>query len=224
MLLKSPVMGVNSKRHNTPFQQKAIILSLIIIAFLLYFPKFSLSQDLNQRISFSLRNVPLVEVINKIEDIAQVKFSYSPQLIPLNKKMSVKVRNKSVTEVLDAVFKENGINYIIVENQVVLKPLKTGNDINNANASNEKKNYTVSGYLKDKKTGEVMIGASVYANGTTLAANTSGYLKDKKTGEVMVGASVYANGTTLSAITNAYGFYSLTLSGYSAQSRPPIPR
>jgi hypothetical protein len=44
--------------------------------------------------------------------------------------MSVKVRNKSVTEVLDAVFKENGINYIIVENQVVLKPLKTGNDIN----------------------------------------------------------------------------------------------
>jgi outer membrane cobalamin receptor len=176
-------MGVNSAKHNTPFQQKAIIFSLIIIAFLLYFHEFSSGQDLNQRISFSLRNVPLVEIINKIEDIAQVKFSYSPQLIPLNKKMSVKVRNKSVTEVLDAVFKANGINYIIVENQIVLKPLYKGNnDINTINASNEKKNYTVSGYLKDKKTGEVMIGASVFANGTTLGA-----------------------------ITNAYGFYSLTL-------------
>src|ERR1035438_4315428 len=98
-------MGVNSSKHNKPFQQKAIIFILIIISFLLYFPKFSTGQSLDQRISFSLRNVPLVEVINKIEDIAQVTFSYSPQLIPLNKKMSVKVRNKSVTEVLDAVFK-----------------------------------------------------------------------------------------------------------------------
>ena len=39
----------------------------------------------------------------------------------------------------------------------------------------------------------------------------SGYLRDKSTGEVLIGANVYIRGTTTGAMTNGYGFYSLTL-------------
>ncbi|HKC67192.1 MAG TPA: carboxypeptidase-like regulatory domain-containing protein, partial [Bacteroidia bacterium] len=40
----------------------------------------------------------------------------------------------------------------------------------------------------------------------------SGYIKDAKNGEVLIGVSVYEKGTTNGVSTNAYGFYSLVLS------------
>jgi outer membrane receptor protein involved in Fe transport len=40
----------------------------------------------------------------------------------------------------------------------------------------------------------------------------SGYIKDAKNGEVLIGVSVYEKGTTNGVTTNAYGFYSLMLS------------
>ncbi|MBS1646771.1 MAG: TonB-dependent receptor [Bacteroidetes bacterium] len=40
----------------------------------------------------------------------------------------------------------------------------------------------------------------------------SGYVKDGKNGEVLIGVNVYEKGTTNGVSTNAYGFYSLTLS------------
>src|SRR5579872_1351836 len=39
----------------------------------------------------------------------------------------------------------------------------------------------------------------------------SGYVKDSKNGEAIIGASVYKLGTTTGVATNAYGFYSLSL-------------
>jgi hypothetical protein len=175
-------MDVKSKNHKTPFPHNAIIVSLLIIAFLLFLPRLSVSQDLNQKISFSLRNVALSEVLTKITEISKINFSYSPQLIRLDKKVSVKVKNKNLSEILDVVLKKNGIDYVFVGDQVVLKPLKNGDAFANEPNQDEKKNYTISGYLRDKKTGEVMIGASIFAKGASIGA-----------------------------ITNAYGFYSLTL-------------
>ncbi|MBL7917292.1 MAG: carboxypeptidase-like regulatory domain-containing protein, partial [Bacteroidia bacterium] len=39
----------------------------------------------------------------------------------------------------------------------------------------------------------------------------SGYVKDAKNGESLIGASVVKAGTTTGAVANEYGFYSLTL-------------
>lgn len=39
----------------------------------------------------------------------------------------------------------------------------------------------------------------------------SGYVKDQKTGEVLIGVSVVKQGTSMGTISNVYGFYSLTL-------------
>ena len=41
--------------------------------------------------------------------------------------------------------------------------------------------------------------------------SVSGYIKDAKNGEVLIGVSVYEKGTTNGVTTNAYGFYSLML-------------
>ncbi|MER3329364.1 MAG: carboxypeptidase-like regulatory domain-containing protein, partial [Candidatus Kapaibacterium sp.] len=39
----------------------------------------------------------------------------------------------------------------------------------------------------------------------------SGYVKDKSSGESLIGATITIKDTKLGAVTNAYGFYSLTL-------------
>jgi hypothetical protein len=39
----------------------------------------------------------------------------------------------------------------------------------------------------------------------------SGYVKDSKNGEKLIGVNVYIKGTTIGTTTNEYGFYSITL-------------
>jgi outer membrane receptor for ferrienterochelin and colicin len=53
----------------------------------------------------------------------------------------------------------------------------------------------------------LLIGIGMQAQKYTI----SGYLKDKQTGEIIIGANVYDSVTLKGTITNNYGFYSLTL-------------
>ncbi len=45
----------------------------------------------------------------------------------------------------------------------------------------------------------------------TVKHTVSGYVKDSKNGEKLIGVNVYIKGTTIGTTTNEYGFYSLTL-------------
>ena len=160
------------------------------------------AQDLNKKISIKMKDKSIAEIISSISDLGNVKFSYSTQQVPANKKISVKAKNKTIKEILNEVLKENGIDYFVIENQIILKPQKNSNNENPVVKEIQK--YTISGYLKDKLTGEILIGATVYANGTSLGT-----------------------------VSNPYGFYSLTLPkdtynlvfsfiGYENQTQPFI--
>ena len=41
----------------------------------------------------------------------------------------------------------------------------------------------------------------------------SGYIRDAKSGETLIGVTVFVRGTNTGTLTNEYGFYSLTLPG-----------
>lgn len=153
-----------------------ILAILFCTVFCLIFGNITKGQDLNQKISVSLKNVPISEVITKITELTNINFTYSSTLIPVDTKVSIKAKNKTVKEVFDKIFIENSIEYLIVENQIVLRPLKT-ETIQTPVVKNtsEKKKHTLSGYLKDLSSGEVLIGASVYAKSTTMGTFTNGY-------------------------------------------------
>lgn len=174
-------MGVNKLNSEMGNRSYCSAIRCTLIILILFTSSFTIAQDLTKKISISLKDVAIIDVINQISSLGNINFSYSPQLIPIDKKISIRAKNKTVKEVLDKVFTENGIEYAIVENQIILKPSKTETTAK-IEKPKEKTKYTISGYLKDKKNGEVLIGASVYAKGTIL-------------------------GTTC----NPYGFYSLTL-------------
>ncbi|MBI5217298.1 MAG: TonB-dependent receptor [Bacteroidia bacterium] len=162
------------------------ILRIFLFIFLLFAAHISFSQDLNKKITVKAKEKPLGEVIKEIGDLGQINFSYSSSLIEVDKKITLKAKNKTIKEILDELLAKYDLEYMIVENQVILKSQKKEDrqdeEMKTSETEKTKPKFTVSGYLKDHTNGEVLIGASVFAKGTNA-------------------------GTT----TNAYGFYSITL-------------
>lgn len=167
------------------FQIKFNLKKICVISVLFFLFQIVYAQDsgLNKSISINVKNKPIADVIKEISEKSGVNFSYSTQQIPVDRKVSVRAKDKPVKEILEQLLKSNGIDFMLVEKQVILKSIVEEAPVVKAEEQvAEKKKYTISGYLKDKKTGEVLIGASVFAKGTTLGT-----------------------------MTNAYGFYSLTI-------------
>jgi hypothetical protein len=145
------------------------------LVFLFFTSNISLSQDLNKKITIKIKNRQLIEVIGEISEKGHIFFSYNPQIIPTDKKITVKAFNKPIHEILKEVLIQNGIGYSIVENQVVLKKLAADLSNNEMQIRVKSEKQTISGFIKEKSTGEVMIGANVYAKGTNLGTTSNGY-------------------------------------------------
>ncbi len=147
------------------------------------FPLIQLNaQILDKPISLHIKNQPLPAALKAISDEGTINFSYNPQSIPSDKTVSINCHKKPLRDILDLILKPLGITYFELENQVVLKIPAAGLKPHQDAAPRPVRHFTISGFIRVKNSGEVLIGANVYAAGTTL-------------------------GTT----SNAYGFYSLTL-------------
>jgi hypothetical protein len=148
----------------------------------LLFVRIAFSQDLTKKITITVHDQPLDEVIKQIGETGKIYFSYNSQTIPTGLKITLQAVDRTIKEVLDEILTKNGIEYFIIEDQVVLK-MKNPEDLNHpGKIMPETRRFTISGYIREKSTGEVLIGANVYLKGTSV-------------------------GTT----TNAYGYYSLTV-------------
>jgi hypothetical protein len=157
---------------------------ILITCLLLIVASFAFAQNLDKKISIKAKNKPLGDVIDQISEKGNILFSFSPQSIPINKKITVIARNTSLSNVFAMVFTANGIDYILSEKQVILKLAKQEIPPKPDLVSKQLRKYTISGTIRDKSTGEVIIGANVYDIASM-------------------------QGTT----SNAYGFYSLSLPG-----------
>ncbi len=135
--------------------------------------------DLNKRISVIVKNKPLKIALDEISEKGKIFFSYSNERIDDKQNITIIARKQSIKSIFSKLLGELDINFVIVEKQVILKPvpiqIKSTDELKPAK-------YTVSGYLKDSETDEVLIGATVRVDGTTLGT-----------------------------ISNSYGFYSLIL-------------
>ncbi len=134
--------------------------------------------DLQQKISINIVDKPLKEALDEISNKAHVLFSYSNEQIDDSKRVSIVARNLELKSVLDKLFRDLDIEYLPVEKQIVLKSKSTIPE----EVKKSLQKYTISGYLRDAETNEVLIGATVRIAGTNKGV-----------------------------FSNAYGFYSLTL-------------
>lgn len=173
-------MQISQKSSNLSNQRSDVRYPMLVLFLLL---AISLqSQVLEKPISIHIKNQSIPSALKSISDAGGINFSYNPQSLPTGKTISINCLNKPLSELLDIILKPLGITYFELENQVVLKVPVTSSPSRHNEAVKPSRHYTISGYVKEKSSGEVLIGANVYARGTSLGS-----------------------------VTNSYGFYSLTL-------------
>ncbi|NOZ45343.1 MAG: TonB-dependent receptor [Chlorobi bacterium] len=152
---------------------------LFILVFC-FFYSFNYAQkvNLNKTITLSITDSTLTYLLTYLSENEDINFSFNPAKIPLDSLVSIHVNEQKIADVLKDVFQKLNIEYTIVEEQVIIK-------------QKEKPKPP-----KEEKPKEFTI---------------SGYVRELKSSENLIGATVYVEGTTTGTITNAYGFYSLTL-------------
>lgn len=152
------------------------------------FTAYSQTINLDQKLSIQANNTSLDEVLNEIEQKANVHFSLSNEKVLTSQKISIHAKNKSLQSIMDDICNQLNLEYVTVEKQIILKPKKSNNNEiteNKESKLNENKaspKFTLSGYVTDKSSHELLIGANI-------------------------SIAELRGGTT----TNAYGFYSITL-------------
>ena len=175
-------------------QNKAIVLAIMKISLtqaILFFLFVSMSyahesaaqEVLEQKISLSLDEQRIKAVLASIEKAADVKFTYSPQLIPANRKVTLMARNEPLAMVLNSLLWPLGVSYEVLGRSIVLSRRTTGqNQSNTVEPGNELAlanllsveqviEQTITGIVTDDK-GEGLPGVSVLLKGTQRGTTT----------------------------------------------------
>ena len=114
--------------------------------------------DLSKRISMNVIDGRLEYVLQEIGKIADVEFSYSSKKIDLSQHVSIQKTNATLAEILNELVRQAKLDYMIVEDHIVIKPGKRKKQIQPEGPFH----YTLSGYIRDSESDEALIGATVY--------------------------------------------------------------
>lgn len=148
-----------------------------IILFLnLFILQLGLSQTvLEQRFDFAVKDIAIPKALELLQEQTKIDIAYSRNFFNRSPNISISLNHETLETILRAILKSTNIDFKLINHRVVLFQKKSPAF------------FTISGYIKDEKTGERLVAATVY---------------DTK--------------NNLGAITNEYGFFSLTLPGGEA--------
>jgi TonB dependent receptor/CarboxypepD_reg-like domain/TonB-dependent Receptor Plug Domain len=166
MLMSSATRKL-AKRTTCPFATLIFWLTAIL---LLTQVKPAYAQE--TLITINVKDTELGEVLKLLAQQAGLEFSYNPRRIDIKQKLSILATDKPLKAVLDELAAKTGIKYIVLEDQIVLQ---------RADPKDDEK------------------------------ATLSGFVKDIKTGEPLIGASIVIKELGIGVCSNAFGFYSITV-------------
>ncbi|MCR8561463.1 TonB-dependent receptor [Mucilaginibacter sp. BJC16-A38] len=161
-----------------------ITFSQILIALMLsgiaYSSPLKAQDVLDKTVNMSLKNTTLLDVVNYLQKNNNVKFIYSKNAINFSQRIDANFENQPLKTVLDQVFKNNGIDYEVLKDRIVLGKLPNADMAGKAEGSSPdivapagKTAFSipVSGKVLDEK-GLPIPGASVLEKGTTNGITT----------------------------------------------------
>lgn len=136
----------------------------------------------SKRFELKITHTTLADALDRIEQESDYFFFYNNKSISLDKKVSVDLKDKSINELLDALFQNTGISYTIKNRQIILSGENSGV------AVQQDKRTTLTGKVVDKE-GEPLPGVTVVVKGTTNGTMTD--LEGRyRLAEVPAGATV----------------------------------
>lgn len=142
------------------------------------------------KVTLDLEKVSIQKVFEEIESLTDFKFLYDNRKIDAQKLVSIKVNNKPISDVLNNLFKDTSIYYLVRQKQIVLKT-RTAPIPADIREESE--------VIEELKLGQQII---------------SGTITDD-TGQPLPGANVVEKGTTNGVTADFDGNFSLALEGES---------
>ncbi len=142
----------------------------------------------NTKLSLQMENVTVLEVIDKIESETKFKFIFNTKAVDLERKVTIKLKEKKVEEILNILFYNSQTTFEVSNHKILLK-----------------KNLTISSDQKNDA------AALIEAQETEIIGKV---LNEK--GDPLPGASVLEKGTSNGVITDFDGNFSINISNPNA--------
>ena len=201
---------------------------LIALASLQTFATSNYAQS--KKIDLKIEKTSITKVLEKIEKETEFFFFYNNQVVNLDRQISINLKEKTINEVLDAIFRDSNINYTILDNnrQIILSAA------GNSNATMQQQKF-ISGKVTDLS-GSSLPGVSVVVKGTTTGTITDADGKyslgnvpenatlyfsfvGMKTQEIVVGGKTTIN---IKLEEETVGIEEVVAVGYGTQKRETI--
>lgn len=115
------------------------------------------------KFSFNIQNKQVVDVLKEIEDKSDFRFFYQREQVDVTRKVDLTVTNRSVEAILGELFKDQGISFSVIQNNlIIITP-----DVEKSNSNDlNKQQKSISGKVTDSN-GSPLPGVTVIVRGST---------------------------------------------------------
>lgn len=181
-----------------------------------------------QKLSLSMKDKPLEQVLQEIKAKTGYRFFYKLDMLNNAKKVTIRIDNADLPNVLDMIFKEQPFTYQIVNKTIIIKPRLNAQMTEDVSILN----LTVSGKVTDDK-GNPLPGVSVQVKGTSKGTQTNAQGEYQLTGIAQDAVLVFSylgyqsqempvnnrSSISISLISSSIGLGDVVVVGYGKQSR-----
>ena len=123
-------------------------------------------------LSINAKNKPVKEVFAEIEKKTEYIFFYSNDIVDVNRRVSVDVKNGTIETVLDQIFRSTDNSYEIKDRQIfIVKPEKSAAK-KSESARQQPGTNRITGTVTDAK-GNPLAGVNVIVKGTTIGVSSN---------------------------------------------------
>ena len=208
-----------------------MFLIMKLIVFMICFSAFgvlaSSTYSQNTKLSLSINNTSIKEVLLKIENNSEYFFLYNNNLVDVEKKVSLDVTDKKITNILDLLFEGQDVNFSILDRQIIISPKEMSKTASSMQTQ-------ISGKVTDES-GDPLPGATVLIKGTTIGIVTDiegKYSIKASSGDVLIFSFIgmklqevaVKNQTSIDIvmITDAVGLDEVIAIGYGVAKRSDL--
>ncbi len=115
------------------------------------------------KFSFNIQNKQVVDVLKEIEDRSEFRFFFQREQVDVTRKVDLKVNEKTVESILDELFRNQGVTYKVLQDNLIIITPDKGKTTTPANSQQQK---SVTGKVTDAG-GNPLPGVSVVVKGTS---------------------------------------------------------
>lgn len=133
-----------------------------LLSLLVFVTSWGNSYSQMTSLNVKLKDVPVRDVIQLIEDQTDFYFLYQDEVFQKGQKVTIQSEGGSLDNILDQLAKQAGISYEVADRQIILK----GNANNSRTGTVMQQNKTVTGVVTGEN-GEPIPGATVVVKGTS---------------------------------------------------------